>query len=56
MRGVPGAAEALGEVDARGWRSPLVRAVTERLARAMADEMRASEAGRRAVLRPLPLE
>ena len=52
MRGVVGAADALNDVNAHGWRSRVVRAVVERLARAMAEEMRASESRRDAVLRP----
>ena len=39
----PGAEEALRDLDERGCRSRLVRAVVERLARQMADEMRKTE-------------
>jgi phosphoglycolate phosphatase-like HAD superfamily hydrolase len=38
MREVAGAEDALGDLESRGWRSPLVRAVVERLAQQMADE------------------
>jgi hypothetical protein len=39
MRGVESAVDALADLDARGWRSRLVRRTVERLATAMADEM-----------------
>jgi hypothetical protein len=42
-RELPGAEEALRDLDERGCRSRLVRAVVERLARQMADEMRRTE-------------
>ena len=40
MRGVEHADEALADIEVRGWRSRLVRELTERLARRMADEIR----------------
>jgi hypothetical protein len=39
MRELPGAEDALHDLDARAWRSPIVRVVVERLARRLAAEM-----------------
>jgi hypothetical protein len=39
MQEVPRAEDALNDLSAHGWRSPLVRVVVEQLARDMADEM-----------------
>lgn len=39
MRERPHAEEGLEDLDARGWQSPLVRVVVERLARELAAEM-----------------
>jgi hypothetical protein len=47
MREVDGAEAALADLAERGWRSTIVRVVVERLARMLADDMRAFEAFRR---------
>ena len=45
MREVPGAEQALADLEAKGWRTPLVRAVVTQLAQGLVDEMAGREAG-----------
>jgi hypothetical protein len=51
-RGVEGAAGALADLDARGWRSRVVRRIVERLAADMAIEMAANPLPREGPLWP----
>ena len=43
MREVPGAVQALDDLETKAWRTPLVRAVVTRLAQSLVDEMAGRE-------------